>query len=777
MENSKNTKKIDNYTYDNKSLLKNSKRFFPIMGEIHYSRYPQKFWKEALLKMKAGGVDIVSSYTIWIHHEEIENDWDFSGDKNLRKFVETIQECKLKMCLRIGPWVHAEVRNGGFPDWLLKKCPAARTNDEKYFAEVEKFYKKIFEQVQGLFLKDGGPIIAVQIENEFGHCGGLVGKEGESHMKRLEKMAREIGFDVPLYTATGWGGAVTAGMLPVMGGYCDSPWDPRPQEIEPSGNFVFTYERNDHAIGSDFGLGEGLTFDMKKFPYLTAELGGGLQVTYKRRPVAQGKDIGAMSLAKLGSGCNLLGYYMYHGGCNPDGKLSTLEENKATGSINDLSVKNYDFRAPLGEYGFASSSYDEIKLYSLFVHDFGEEFCETQTFIPKENPIKPENLSDLRKSFRINENGTSYVFVNNYQRLQKMSEHKNVILSEEFLPVDIKNGDFFFLPIKMKLKKSVLKSALVTPLCKLDDKTFVLYNATRPKNQNLLEKSQIFNVKNAPETYYNFDSKSEEENETLVTLTLEDALKSHKIFDKNKKSHLIISDSEIYETELGEIIVSATKETLLKVYPPFDFTPENLTFEKTENGFALYKVNFADFKTCKVEFNLETNANFTEETSAESEKSADFTEKIFTKTEKSPVEVENSASSNENLADLSENPQSITKSSNKNALSYKIKISDIPQNASDILLDISYLGNCARLYKNQKLIDDQIFSGTDYKWTVGLKRFSLEGQVFILEIDALEKSQKSNTYLEKWPPFSSKEKLQELIKIETRTEQTLKVIL
>ena len=314
------------YSFDNKSLFKGEKRWFPIMGEIHYSRYPDSGWKEALLKMKEGGVDIVSSYVIWIHHEEIENQFEWTGWRDLRKFVQTIKECGLSMILRIGPWSHAEVRHGGFPDWLLAKCPDARnTNDEKYFAEVEKFYKAIYEQVKGLLLKDGGPIIGVQIENEFGHCGGLTGDAGEAHMKRLEKMARETGFDVPLYTATGWGGAVTAGLLPVMGGYCEAPWDPRITEIEPSGNYVFTYERNDHAIGCDFGLGEGITFDMTKYPYLTAELGGGLQVTLKRRPIAQPKDIGAMSLAKMGSGCNLLGYYMYHGGQNPEGKLTTLD--------------------------------------------------------------------------------------------------------------------------------------------------------------------------------------------------------------------------------------------------------------------------------------------------------------------------------------------------------------------------------------------------------------------------------------------------------------------
>ena len=79
------------FSFDNMSLLKDGQRWFPIMGEIHYSRYPESSWKEALLKMKNGGVEIVSSYVIWIHHEEIENQWDFSGERNLRKFVETIK--------------------------------------------------------------------------------------------------------------------------------------------------------------------------------------------------------------------------------------------------------------------------------------------------------------------------------------------------------------------------------------------------------------------------------------------------------------------------------------------------------------------------------------------------------------------------------------------------------------------------------------------------------------------------------------------------------------
>ncbi len=706
------------FSYDNKSLFKDSKRYFPVMGEIHYSRYPEQYWKEALLKMKAGGVDVVSSYTIWIHHEEIENEWDFSGCRNLRKFVETIKECGLDMILRIGPWVHAEVRNGGFPDWLLKKCPKARTNDESYFAEVEKFYAKIFEQVKGLLLKDGGPIIGVQIENEFGHCGGLYGEEGEVHMKRLEKMARDTGFDVPLYTATGWGGAVTAGMLPVMGGYCDAPWDPRPAEIEPSGNFLFTYERNDHAIGSDFGLGEGITFDMTKFPYLTAELGGGLQVTYKRRPVAQGKDIGAMSLSKMGSGCNLLGYYMYHGGCNPEGKLTTLEENIASGSINDLSIKNYDFRAPLGEYGQKNSSFDEIKLYSLFVHDFGETLCETDTFIPEENPSKPENSTALRKSFRLNQQKSGYVFVNNYQRHQKMAEHKNVVLAENFDAVDICNEDFYFLPINMKLSSSVLSSALVTPLCHLDEKTFVFYSAAHPAGKDVLLASRIETAKTADKTYYKFSSA--EGDETIVTLSREDALCAYKIFDGNKKAHLAISDATIYQGEnSGELFVSSTNSAFIKVFPNFDSVPAGLNFVGEENGFFVYKADFAEFSSGEVK-----------------------------------------------VTKLSENEKT---------LSYELEISNIPQNSSDIFMDISYLGNTARLYQNGSLVDDQIFCGEDYKWQIGLKKFGLKNLKFSLEIDALFADQKDKVYIEKWPSFGTEKKLCVLNSVVLNQEQTLKI--
>lgn len=714
------------YSFDNKSLFKGEKRWFPIMGEIHYSRYPDSGWKEALLKMKEGGVDIVSSYVIWIHHEEIENQFEWTGWRDLRKFVQTIKECGLSMILRIGPWSHAEVRHGGFPDWLLAKCPDARnTNDEKYFAEVEKFYKAIYEQVKGLLLKDGGPIIGVQIENEFGHCGGLTGDAGEAHMKRLEKMARETGFDVPLYTATGWGGAVTAGLLPVMGGYCEAPWDPRITEIEPSGNYVFTYERNDHAIGCDFGLGEGITFDMTKYPYLTAELGGGLQVTLKRRPIAQPKDIGAMSLAKIGSGCNLLGYYMYHGGQNPEGKLTTLEENIATGSLNDMSIKNYDFRAPLGEYGLPNGTYGEIKLYSLFAHDFGEFLASTETDLPDSNPITPENFSDLRTSWRYKEcekcgKKRGFVFVNNYQRRRKMAGHKNVVLASteksgadiQFPAIDVADKDFFFLPFNMKVVDGLLKTSLATPLCVLNNqrKVYVFYSAAKPVGSLAEKDSSVCSAKDASVSLYQFEG--EVPDCDIVTLSREDALNAHKV-SANGKEYLVVTDSVLFQNNQDgktELEFEDCKKISFKAFPELEKVPEGFSAKKCGGGFTVYT--------------FDQNA-------AESPKV--LCQKI-SEDEKTAV--------------------------------YKISVESWQNGLDDLFIDIGYAGNCARLYENGKLIDDGIFVGENYPWSIGLKRYGKNAHDFTLEIDALKKD--APIFIEEWPDFAGQGSLKKVNGIKAR---------
>ena len=705
---------MSKYEFDNISIIRDGKRWFPTMGEIHYSRVPHEYWAEELRKMRAGGVDVVSAYVIWIHHEEIEGSYDWSGDRDLSLFLKTAKDEGMKVLLRIGPWCHGEVRNGGFPDWLLKKEFEPRTNDERYFDVVKKWYGKIYEQAAPFLAHPeddstfDNPVIGVQIENEYGHCGGLYDETGEDHMKRLTNLAKETGFTVFLYTATGWGGARTGGLLPVMGGYCDAPWDQRITEIEPSGNYLFTYERNDHNIGSDHGFGYGITFDIDKFPYLTAELGGGLQVTSHRRTVAKAKDIASVALVKLGSGVNLLGYYMYHGGTNPEGKLTTLQESRETGYLNDLPVKNYDFRAPVGEFGQVTETLRELKLLSYFTQDFGSELCDLPALIPEDTATAPADTKTLRYSFRTD--GTKgYAFVNDYVRHQVLDSHTIKGLSSpdnkiKFPEISVKNGDFFFMPFGLSFSGANIKTAFVTPFCKLADKT-VFY-----RRESETEKAKCFDFA---------DAESEKlGKEKFIVLTRNDALNAW----RSNCERLVITDTNSYSVVNGkgsDVIVGRGKTARFAVYPDFDTIPAGWN------------------KTVAVDKNTALDLNPVLFTCYERETSARTGE----------LNVEKSTAGYKlNLASL---------------------VKGIEGDITDCFVKLSYIGESARLYalKNGKrtLVFDHFFMGEDYPWEIGLKRLQkseYDLSSFELEVTPLKKD--ASIYIEKWPEFGSADSIAEL---------------
>src|SRR6266567_6834361 len=108
----------DTIAFTNYYVVRNGHPCIPVMGEFHASRFPRQYWQDELRKMQAGGVTIVASYIFWIHIEEEEGIFDWSGDCDMRTFVEVCQSLGLQVVLRIGPFVHGECRNGGLPDWL-----------------------------------------------------------------------------------------------------------------------------------------------------------------------------------------------------------------------------------------------------------------------------------------------------------------------------------------------------------------------------------------------------------------------------------------------------------------------------------------------------------------------------------------------------------------------------------------------------------------------------------------------------------------------------------
>ena len=414
--------------WDAHSLIMDGKRVVPAMGEVHYSRIPANEWEAEVRKMKEGGVTIIATYVFWNHIEEQEGIFRWDGQRNLRRFIEICQQEGLPVVLRLGPFCHGEVRNGGIPDWVFTKGCKTRDENPMFLSFVERLYRQIFTQLQGLQWKDGGPVMAAQFDNEYSGRG--------EYLMALKQIATKIGFDLPFYTRTGWPELATpvpfSEMLPLYGDYADGFWERSIKET--AGNyykaFNFKAFRSSTAIATE-QLGEQkerLNKGDEQYPYFTCELGGGMMTAYHRRPYIYPEDAYSMAVVKLGSGSNLLGYYMYHGGTNPEG-LTYLNETQRTvaTNYNDLPVKTYDFQAPLNEFGQKNPQYYLLRKIHLFMQDWGDVLAPMEANFPCQQDIAKGDDSFLRWSYR-EKDGRGFVFINNYERLQNLSAKKNVQL-------------------------------------------------------------------------------------------------------------------------------------------------------------------------------------------------------------------------------------------------------------------------------------------------------------------------------------------------------------
>lgn len=186
-----------NFTIENNNFLLNGKPTKIYSGEIHYPRIPHEYWKDRLLKIKATGFNTISTYAFWNVHETHPGIWDFSGDNNIAEFIRTAKEVGLNVILRPGPYVCAEWDFGGLPAWLLKKTDIKiRCNDAEFMKATEKYLNRLGKELKTLQINYGGPIIMVQLENEYGAFGN-----DKNYLKALQKLLRKAGFTVPLFSA------------------------------------------------------------------------------------------------------------------------------------------------------------------------------------------------------------------------------------------------------------------------------------------------------------------------------------------------------------------------------------------------------------------------------------------------------------------------------------------------------------------------------------------------------------------------------------------------
>lgn len=453
-------------SYNSSYLIRNGEPWFPVMGEMHFSRCTAADWEAEILKMKAAGIQVISTYVFWNYTEPEEGHFDWSGNRDLHLFLTLCKKHGMYVWLRPGPWVHAESRNGGFPDWLLSKTKALRTNDPIYLQYVKGWFNTIGQQCKGMLFKDGGPIIGMQVENE------LIFKKPEvyEHMKRLKEMAINAGFDLPYYSAFAQGPDNQDDFLYTLGAYPDSPWSSDTKKIHKSVYFIKPLE-SDADIGADL-FGKVDTKVRNTFPKLGAELGGGMQPTYHRRVAVTTKDIVATAFTKVASGINGVGYYMFHGGLNPMGKTS-LQESRITGYPNDLPLINYDFEAPIGAMGIVSDSYNELKILNMFLDDYGNQLATEKPFFTEQKVKTFHSADTVQASIRLNKN-SGFIFLSNYQRFENLPQVKNFqlklvsALGTDLIPakpVSFPENSYAIWPYNLNLQGAILHYATAQPLC------------------------------------------------------------------------------------------------------------------------------------------------------------------------------------------------------------------------------------------------------------------------------------------------------------------------
>jgi len=473
----------------------------PVMGEFHYARYPADQWEEEIMKIKAGGINVVPSYIFWNLHEPQEGQFSWDDHLDLRRFVQLCAKHGLYVIIRIGPWCHGEIRNGGFPDWLFAKPLEVRSNDPEYLKYVRRLYQEIGRQVQGLYYKDGGPIIGCQLENEMQHTAApwaicypkepkdqtaasynageasigvaqqvrvATGAEmGEQHMRLLKQMAQEAGIVTPIYTATGWGNAavIPGETLPVTAAYPYATWT----EPHQSPFLLFKNMRGE----PDYSPVRYRPID---YPSFSAEMGAGIQMTYDRRPYCYPSTAEAMMVRCLAGGSNGLGYYMYHGGSTPVMKGSGFFSDEPMG----VPKISYDFQAPLGEFGLEKPVYRYLRLLHLFLNDFSDRLAPMEAVVPKQMELmKSENRDDLRYAARMKD-GRGFLFMINAQdhdtlrhdqtglqiQLNLRGETLHIPATGYFtLPKD----QSMILPFNFDMEGALLKYATAQPLMKIKD--------------------------------------------------------------------------------------------------------------------------------------------------------------------------------------------------------------------------------------------------------------------------------------------------------------------
>lgn len=310
---------------DKRSIIINGQRRLLISGAVHYPRSTPAMWPKILRQSKQAGLNCVETYVFWEGHEPQEGKYCFRGRYNLRYFLELCQRQALYVFLRIGPYICAETNFGGLPWWLItKKGLVTRTWNRPFMEAVEKWLRVLMAQIGDCQITRGGPIILVQLENEYEHAAQRYGKEGQKYLTWCgDELGKRVGIEVPITMCR----MASRRALATLNDF--SAWENakrllRKRPLQPAiwtENWTGWYNLWNQA--HHYRLPEEIAYEVIRF------------------------------FAVGGSGVN---YYMWHGGTNFDRDAMYLQ------------TTSYDFSAPIDEYGLPTSKLEHLKRLHQCLH-------------------------------------------------------------------------------------------------------------------------------------------------------------------------------------------------------------------------------------------------------------------------------------------------------------------------------------------------------------------------------------------------------------------------
>ena len=340
-----------NFLYDGKPTQIHS-------GEMHFARVPKAYWRQRLQMMKAMGLNTVASYVFWNYHETSPGVWDFKTDnRNISEFIKTAQEVGLFVILRPGPYACAEWEFGGYPWWLQKeKSLVIRSFNKPFLDSCKTYINHLAAQVKDLQITNGGPIIMVQVENEFGSYVAqrkdIPLEEHKKYSAAIEQELLDAGFNVPFFTSDGtWlfqGGTIKGAL--------------------PTGNGENNID-NLKKVVNEYNNGEG--------PYMVAEFYPGWLDHWAEPFQKVSTEIVVKQTEKYLKAGVSFNYYMVHGGTNFAFTSGANYDKK-----HDIQpdITSYDYDAPISEAGWATPKF--LALRKLFQQNVSYEIPPIPAPIP-----------------------------------------------------------------------------------------------------------------------------------------------------------------------------------------------------------------------------------------------------------------------------------------------------------------------------------------------------------------------------------------------------------